>query len=222
MRSPGADVLAVFVKEPRPGAVKSRLAARMGPENAAALYRAIAEEEIRRTAPRGDEYDRLFFFAPAGARPAIEAWLSGEALVAQAEGDLGLRMAAAFREAFESGARRVALVGSDVPWLAREDVLEALESLAEHDLVLGPATDGGYYLVALKRGDPGLFRGVPWGTQGVLAATLERAGALGRSVRALRTLGDVDTPEDVAADWGRLAPLLPPAVRAAVASALDL
>src|SRR5438034_8960344 len=102
----GADVLAVFVKEPRPGAVKSRLAARRGPGPAAEVYRAIAEEAIRRTVPARDEYERVFFHAPAHARAAMEAWLPGQALRAQAEGDLGERMAAAFQDAFARRARR--------------------------------------------------------------------------------------------------------------------
>ncbi|HUG53726.1 MAG TPA: TIGR04282 family arsenosugar biosynthesis glycosyltransferase [Vicinamibacteria bacterium] len=212
--------LIVFVKEPRPGAVKSRLAARIGAEAAAALYRAIADEEIRCTAPRGDEYERLFFFDPPAARAAMAAWLPGESLFPQPPGDLGQRMSAAFAEAFRLGARRVAIIGTDVPWAAREDVLDALEGLDEHDLVIGPATDGGYYLLALKRLEPGLFLDVPWSTPGVLAATLDRAAALSLGVRTLRTLGDLDTAEDVAADWRRLAPLLPAALRAELAALL--
>src|SRR4051812_23773037 len=109
------DVLLVFVKEPRPGAVKSRLAAAVGPERAAGGYRAIAEEEIRRTAPRGDEYDRVLVFAPPAARAGIAQWLPGETLLEQAEGSLGERMASAFADAFAGGARRAVLIGTDVP-----------------------------------------------------------------------------------------------------------
>jgi hypothetical protein len=214
----GSDVLVVFVKEPRPGRVKSRLAARIGPAHAAAVYRAIADEEIRRTAPRGEEYERLFFFTPPGSRPQVEEWLPGQILLPQAEGDLGERMSAALAEAFRGGARRAALIGTDAPAISREDVLDALESLDDHDVVIGPATDGGYYLLAVKRPDPEIFRGVPWGTPQVLTATLDRAARLGRSVRVLRTLGDVDTVEDLAADWARIAPMLPERVRRAVAS----
>jgi rSAM/selenodomain-associated transferase 1 len=215
-----SDALVVFVKDPRPGTVKSRLAARIGPDNAAAVYRAIADEEIRRTAPRGDEYERLFFYTPPGSRPRIEQWLPGEVLVPQAEGDLGERMAAALAEAFRRGARRAAIIGTDVPSASREDVVEAFESLDDHDVVIGPATDGGCYLFALKRPDPDLFRGVPWSTPQVLVATLDRAARVGRSVRVLRTLGDVDTIEDLAAEWSRIAALLPERVRQDVALVL--
>ena len=147
----GADVLAVFVKEPRPGTVKSRLAVAIGPEAAAGVYRAIAEEVMRRTAPRRDEYDRVVVFDPPSAGAAIGEWLGlpAGALLPQSTGDIGARMERAFEDLFQRGARRVALVGTDVPALAFEDVLGALESLDEHDVVLGPATDGGYYLIAL-------------------------------------------------------------------------
>jgi rSAM/selenodomain-associated transferase 1 len=216
--APGTDILLVFVKEPRAGGVKSRLAARIGKERAARVYKAIAEEEIRRTAPRDDEFERLFLFSPPQSRARMEEWLPGETLVPQVEGDLGQRMARAFDEAFRRGARRVAVIGTDVPSLSREDVLDALCSLDDQDLVIGPASDGGYYLLAMKRPDPGLFQGVPWSTPQVLTATLDRAGRLGRSVRVLRTLGDVDTVEDLAADWGRIAPILPEPLRQEVAA----
>ncbi|HEY8149887.1 MAG TPA: TIGR04282 family arsenosugar biosynthesis glycosyltransferase [Vicinamibacteria bacterium] len=203
-----ADLLLVFLKEPRPGAVKSRLAARIGAEAAAAVYRAIADEAIRRTAPRGDEYERFFLFDPPASRPQIQAWLSAQTLVAQVGGDLGERMARAFADAFASGARRAAVIGTDVPAIAREDVLDALESLDDHDVALGPATDGGYYLIALKGPEPELFRGIRWSSPDVLTGTLERAARRGLSVRVLRTLGDVDTIEDLAAEWETIRSLL--------------
>jgi len=206
----GADVLAVFVKEPRPGTVKSRLAAAIGPEAAAGVYRAIAGEVMRRTAPRRDEYDRVVVFDPSSAGAAIGEWLGvpDDTLLPQSTGDIGARMERAFEDLFQRGARRVALVGTDVPALTFEDVLVALESLDEHDVVLGPATDGGYYLIALKRPEPELFRGIAWSSGEVLAATLDRAARRGLSVRMLRAIGDVDTVEDLVAEWERIRPLL--------------
>jgi rSAM/selenodomain-associated transferase 1 len=206
----GADVLAVFVKEPRPGTVKSRLAAAIGLEAAAGVYRAIAEEVMRRTAPRRDEYDRVVVFDPPSAGAAIGEWLGvpDGALLPQSTGDIGARMERAFEDLFQRGARRVALVGTDVPALTFEDVLVALESLVEHDVVLGPATDGGYYLIALKRPEPELFRGIAWSGPDVLTDTLDRAAERDLSVRMLCTIGDVDTVEDLAAEWQRVRPLL--------------
>lgn len=202
------DLLLVFVKEPSPGQVKTRLAHAIGAKAAAELYRLLTEEVLRRTAPTGSEYRRLLFFAPPQAGPAMAAWLPGETLVEQVEGDIGARMAGAFEEAFRRGAQRALLIGTDVPGLSRELLIEGFASLEEHDLVLGPAQDGGYYLLGLDRPQPAVFRGIAWSTPSVLATTVERAGALGLSVTLLETLGDVDTVADLQRERGRLAPLL--------------
>ncbi|HSB61602.1 MAG TPA: TIGR04282 family arsenosugar biosynthesis glycosyltransferase, partial [Vicinamibacteria bacterium] len=219
-RLPRLNVLLVFVKEPRPGAAKTRLVPVLGAERAAELYRLLAEEEIRRTAPARGEYERLFFFAPPEAR--LADWLSGETLLPQQGADLGARMAGAFDEAFRRGATRAAIVGTDVPFVSRDLVLEAFRALDDHDLVLGPAKDGGYYLLALGRPRPALFSDIAWSTASVLASTVDRAGGLGLSVRLLEPLRDIDTLEDVRAERVRLGPLLArsPGLAAAVAEAL--
>jgi hypothetical protein len=202
-----SDALIVFVKEPRPGAVKTRLARSIGDHAAAAAYRALAEAEIRATAPPratsgGPAYERLFFFAPAEAEAAVADWLRGvladEPLVCrpQSGADLGARMAGAFDECFARGARRVAIVGTDVPACSSRHVLAALGALDDHDVALGPTHDGGYYLLALERPRPELFRDISWSTPAVLAATRARAAALGLRVELLETLRDVDTLED--------------------------
>jgi len=201
-------VLIVFVKEPRPGAAKTRLVPALGADGAAELYRALAEEEIRQTAPRPGEYTRLFFFAPPGARTAMQVWLPGESLLPQEGDDLGARMAGAFAETFRRGARRAAVIGTDVPWLHRGLVVEALAALEGHDLVLGPTADGGYYLLALDRPRPALFQGIAWSTPSVFASTVERAAGLGLRVRVLPELPDIDTLEDVRRHWAKLRPLL--------------
>jgi rSAM/selenodomain-associated transferase 1 len=214
----GADVLAIFVKEPRPGLVKSRLAAAIGPEAAASVYRVLAEEVVRRSAPRRGEFDRVLVFDPPSAGAAVGDWLGFEAalLLPQSSGDIGMRMQRALADIFARGARRVALVGTDVPALGREDVRGALDSLDEHDVVLGPATDGGYYLIALKQPQPELFDGIGWSGPDVLAATLDRASRRDLGVRVLRTIGDVDTIEDLTAEWPRIRARIDEATRAAI------
>ena len=201
------DRLLVFVKASRPGAVKTRLATALGDEGAALLYRAIAGEEIRRTIPRAGEYDRTFMFTPPDARAEIESWLPGERLEPQHGADLGARMSGAFVSAFAAGASRVAIIGSDVPACGREHVAEALRALDDHDVVLGPTHDGGYYLIALDRPRPALFQSIPWSTPSVLPATAERAGVLGLNVLMLDPLRDIDTLADLKAEWGRVRPL---------------
>jgi hypothetical protein len=191
------NALVVFVKHPSPGAVKTRLAAAVGPEAAARLYRRIAERVLEATTPREGEYERLVFFDPPEALAEMRAWLPGVRLLAQAAGDLGARMADAFARAFLRGAERVVLVGTDAPAVARERVMEALSALDAADVVIGPAEDGGYYLLALREPRPGLFAGVAWSTRSVRAQTLARAAAASLSVRELAPLRDVDTLEDL-------------------------
>jgi hypothetical protein len=201
--------LIVFVKEPRPGAVKTRLAADVGPAAAAELYQALVEGVLEATTPVPGEYERLVFFDPPEARRGLREWLPGVSLRAQSAGGLGERMADAFARAFGRGATRVAIAGSDVPGMTRGTVLRALEELGESDVVLGPAADGGYYLIALREPHPELVRGIDWSTHAVLRQTLERAAAAGLVVRQLETLRDVDTLADLRAEWpvleGRLA-----------------
>jgi rSAM/selenodomain-associated transferase 1 len=202
------SALIVFVKEPRAGRVKTRLARDLGPELAARVYRALAEAEIAATRPEGAEYERLFFHDPPADVGALEAWLPGERLLPQAGADLGQRMRAAFEQCFASGATRVAIVGTDVPWAGRAHVLASLAALEAHDAAVGPTPDGGYYLLALRAPQPGLFEGVPWSTPQVLPATRARARELGLALAELEPLPDVDTLDDLRREWQRLRPLL--------------
>jgi hypothetical protein len=108
-----------------------------------------------------------------------------------------MRMARAFEKAFRSGMERVILVGTDIPGLDENLIHNALEALQKDDLVLGPANDGGYYLIGLRRPLGQLFQDIPWGTGEVLAKTLQAAGQLKIRFSLLRALDDVDRPEDM-------------------------
>lgn len=198
--------LIVFLKHPEAGAVKTRLIPLLGAEVAAGLYRALCEEVLLATVPRPGEYERLAFFSPPEAAEAVRMWLPGVRLLPQSGGDLGARMSAAFARAFERGARRVVIVGTDSPAVSRGTVAEALDALDEADVVVGPAEDGGYYLLALRQPRPELFEGLAWSTPTVLEETLARAGEL--RVRQLAGLRDIDTPGDLRAEWPRVRPLL--------------
>lgn len=216
------DRLLVFLKRPRPGEVKTRLAPGLGSAGAAELYRALAEHGIRATEPLGVEYERLLYFSPPEAEAELAGWLPGQVWRPQQGADLGERMATAFAQAFGMGARRVAIVGSDSPWVSRALVLEALGALDDHDLAIVPALDGGYCLLALSRPRPQLLWGVPWSTECVLALTLERAASLGLAVRLFDPQPDIDTLESLRACWPRLRPLLAsrPALIATIEAAL--
>lgn len=189
--------LLVFVKEPRPGQVKTRLARSVGADEAAALYRAMGRRVVDTL--RQGPFATEVHFAPAHAGEPVKTWLGhpGLAFVPQGEGDLGQRLEAAIRSAFRNGASAVAAVGTDTPDLTRERVVDAFERLRDADAVLGPATDGGYYLIALSAPHRDLFHEIPWSTHEVLDATLERARQQGLTVALLPELPDVDRPEDL-------------------------
>jgi len=198
----------VFVKAPRPGATKTRLVPVLGAEGAAALSRAMAEAALAATTPGPGEYERLVFFDPPDAAGELRSWLPGLRLIPQAGADLGERMQNALAHALGRGADRAAVIGTDTPRVDRERVNEALTALDTADLVLGPAEDGGYYLLALSRTWPELFTGVSWSTPEVRTETLERAAALGLRVHQLPFLRDVDTADDLRAEWPGLRPRL--------------
>jgi uncharacterized protein len=211
-----SDLLIVFVKSPRPGLVKTRLAAAVGAVHAAALYRAMAERVLRETA----SHRRVVFFDPPDSGADIGTWLPTETCRPQSTGDLGARMASAFQWAFDGGADRVVLIGTDVPALSGDDVSGAFDALTRHDLVLGPAFDGGYYLIGLRQPAPALFDGITWSTPAVLGQTLELAESLGLTTTPLAARGDVDTVDDLRREWTQMKEWLPSDLVEAVAVAL--
>lgn len=205
------NALRVFLKTPRLGEVKTRLAAALGEHAALRIYRAMAEAAIAATAPRAsDRYEQVLCFAPPDGREEITAWFPDRKLAEQRGADLGERMADALQAAFGDGAPRVAVIGTDVPGLGRSHVLEAYERLDSADLVLGPTLDGGYYLIGLKQPQPRLFAAMPWSTPEVLPRTLARAVQLGLRVHQLEELRDMDTIDDLRACADRLGPLFDP------------
>jgi uncharacterized protein len=189
--------LIVFLKVPRPGQVKTRLAATLGEAEACAAYRRLVVTLLRQLAALENVE---LCFAPNDAGSEIVGWAQPTwRLTAQGSGDLGSRLNQAFRRAFDEGTQRVVVIGSDCPEVSVSDIQEAWTALSSHDVVLGPATDGGYWLIGLRTHCPELFADVPWSTNGVLRVTLERSRAAGLRTHLLRELTDVDTE----ADWRR-------------------
>jgi rSAM/selenodomain-associated transferase 1 len=193
----------VFVRAPEAGRVKTRLAGAIGDGAALRIYRRLAEHTLREAAALADEGVRLrVHYTPADAGDAVRAWLgAGPAYLAQADGDLGVRMEDAFARAFEEGAEQVVIVGSDLPELSASLLRRAFGVLDAHPAVVGPARDGGYYLLGLTRSVAGIFHGIAWSTPHVLAATLERFGAAGIHPPLLEELADVDEVEDLPPGW---------------------
>jgi len=133
-----------------------------------------------------------------GTTAQMEAWIGSRfQLVPQAGGDLGDRLIAAFKQGFTSGLSKIIIIGSDCPSLEKEKISEAIALLDTHDAVIGPATDGGYYLIGLNQQRPFLFENIPWSTQQVLEKTKAIATHHRLSVALLDTLSDIDMPEDL-------------------------
>ncbi|HVY70142.1 MAG TPA: TIGR04282 family arsenosugar biosynthesis glycosyltransferase [Verrucomicrobiae bacterium] len=182
--------LVVFVKAPRTGKVKTRLAATIGDQAACNAYRVLALASLRQLQAFTNGELR---FSPDEARGEIEPWRpAGWLARPQGDGDLGGRLARAFDEHFASGAARVVIVGTDCPYLTPADIHSAWLALETHDLVLGPARDGGYWLIGLKQSHTLLLRDISWSTADVLNQTLQQAAKLNLRAQLLRELEDVD------------------------------
>jgi rSAM/selenodomain-associated transferase 1 len=195
------DVLVVFARDPVPGRVKTRLARAVGDDAASALYGAFLTDLQRRFASA--RFAVRWAVAPPVAGFATRFAIDPAQVFAQQGDDLGARMHNVLAAMRDAGYARCAIVGSDMPQLATATVEEAFARLDAADLVLGPAEDGGYYLVA-TRTPLDVFDGIAWSTPDVLAATLARAAALGLRTTLLAPGFDVD----VAADLARLEALL--------------
>jgi rSAM/selenodomain-associated transferase 1 len=193
------NCLLIFARYPEPGKVKTRLMPAVGAEGAAQIYREMAEHTLtqaRAVAQLNGIALQLWF--TGGNRDALKQWLGTDiAYYPQPEGDLGDRLIFALQAAFAAGHRAVIAIGTDCPSLDSAVLLQAFEVLTNHDLVLGPATDGGYYLIGLQRPIPALFQNIPWSTAAVLQQTEAVADALGLTRYHLPSLTDVDHPEDL-------------------------
>lgn len=197
----------MFARRPEAGRVKTRLIPALGAAGAARLHRRMLmrtlgwARELAEATPLSLE---LRMDDRSSAPDGIESGPAG--VREQGPGDLGDRMARAFEESLtgaDKAAHRVAIIGTDCPGLSGEVVTRAFAELERHDVVLGPAADGGYYLIALREPAPELFSGVAWGTDRVYEQTIRRVREAGLSVASLEVLEDVDHPEDLAV-WERV------------------
>lgn len=192
--------LVIFAKAPRPGAVKTRLARDVGHQRAAEIYRRMGAEIV--SAVRDGPYDTIVCFDPPDAEAEMRTWLDDAEADSvlrfrpQAEGDLGTRLIEAVRDAFHQ-ADHVCVIGTDAPAVDANVVASGFRALETANCVIGPATDGGYYLIGLTRSHPQVFERIDWSTPKVLAQTLDRAAALGLSVETLSPLSDVDVFHDL-------------------------
>ncbi len=199
--------LALFAKQPIAGKVKTRLAATWGADRAARLYECFLRDQFERFATEGDR--RLVAYAPDTS--AAHDWFAESAgdwqLWPQPETDLGGRMAACFEQWCSAPYDQLVLIGSDSPNLPAGSFDQAFTLLESHDVVLGPSSDGGYWLVGLRGTAPqarAIFDNVDWSTAEVFHQTVERIRSLNLAFGLLPLWFDVDTESEVATLRGLL------------------
>ncbi len=198
----GPEQLLIFAREPVQGRVKTRLAADIGPVAALAVYRDLLRLTAAAVTAAQVPATVWLAEAPVPAAAATQPrpeWPGLPWQVQPAAEELGGRMVHAFTQAFAAGAARVVVIGTDCPGLRPDLLRRAFDHLATNDLVLGPAEDGGYYLLGLRELQPELFANKNWSTASVLADTLADAARLGLRVAQLPTLSDVDSAQDLVA-----------------------
>ncbi len=187
------QALIIFVRNPELGKVKTRLAATMGDEKALQIYSLLLQHTCAIT--RNHNADKYVFYTSTPV--ANDLWeQAGFFRLLQLEGGLGEKMKHAFETVFARRYEQVLIIGSDCINLTTEIIDRAFESLTTHDAVIGPANDGGYYLLGTKAVYPELFKNKEWSSAEVCRATLTDFEKLGLSFNVLPELIDIDTEED--------------------------
>ena len=196
------SLLMLFVRNPELGKVKTRLAASVGPEEALAIYMHLLQhtKQVTENLPM----DKVVYYSNEVDQQDL--WPNDKyKKQVQPSGNLGEKMEAAFRDAFAQGYTSVVIIGSDCHQLTPAIIEKAFEELKTHEVVIGPALDGGYYLLGMKRLHPELFQNKRWSTEHVFPDTLFDIERLHLSHKVLPELSDIDYIEDLDEDfWVRV------------------
>ncbi len=184
----------LMLKAPIPGQVKTRLAASIGAEHAARIYRRLVEHQLANIPHRWQIH---VCFSPVDALSEMREWLGPKLQYSpQAKGDLGERLVHAVDSVFRSGCKRLIVIGGDCPYLDESTLAQAAKELAKADAVLIPALDGGYCLIGVKAPHPEIFRDIDWSTGVVCAQTEAKIAQAGLTLIILNPpLEDVDDVE---------------------------
>lgn len=185
------NLLIVFIKNPIPGKVKTRLAEKIGADAALEVYHKLIN--ITKSAVEDTDADVRIYYSSEFEE---NIW-TGVPIYIQNGIDLGERMKNAMDSGFQDGYERICLIGSDLPTITSEIIQSGFNSLNFMDVVLGPAEDGGYYLIGLKKMIPEIFMDKPWSHGDLLEKTLEDLTRQKESYFLLKTLNDIDTYEDL-------------------------
>lgn len=193
--------LIIFVKYPDPGNVKTRLAAEIGNSDAARVYRYIAEVVIGKCT-ESNNYSSSVYYYPPHFTDKIKNWLRNYQLeyLPQSGHDLGARMLNALEISFATGYGKTIIIGSDCIEISKEIIEQAFGYLDEFDVVIGPSTDGGYYLLGTKKPIEIIFNKIEWSTENVLDVTIEGLKTSKIDYILLEYLNDIDTLNDLEKD----------------------
>lgn len=192
MQKKAKNALIIFIKNPELGKVKTRLAKTVGDEKALAIYMALMEH-TRKIAEALPVERHLFYSQEINERDDWRVDKFQKAL--QIEADLGAKMATAFHTVFKTN-EKVVIIGSDCASLTPEIVQTAFSKLEDYPFVIGPAMDGGYYLLGMNQFTPTVFHDIAWSTEIVLSTTIDRIEKLNKSYYLLPELSDIDYEED--------------------------
>lgn len=191
------NTLIIFLKYPEPGKVKTRLAKDLGEARAAKVYSKMVETILRNV--KSDTYSIAIYYDPPDQEEKIKNWIgkTGSRFHPQDQTALGNRISSAFENEFRAGSGKVVIIGSDCIGVNNETINTVFGLLDDNDVVIGPAEDGGYYLLGLNRHHPYIFENINWSTIHVLDQTLRKVRNNGLKSKLLNTLSDIDTIDDL-------------------------
>lgn len=190
--------LIIFVKNPEKGKVKTRLAQTIGDDQALAIYQRLLQHTRDITHPLS--YDCFVFYSQfIDQKDEWDNAIYQKRL--QVQGDLGIKMKTAFQQLFQEGYQRLVIIGSDCLLLTPNHIQQAFQQLHHYDVVLGPAKDGGYYLLGMKTLQTVVFDNQKWSTSGLLHNTIVGLKGAKKTYALLETLSDIDYYEDLPEDW---------------------
>lgn len=187
------NALIIFTKNPVYGKVKTRLAATIGDDNALQIYKQLIQRTYSITYQL-TVYKIVFY---SDKIEVNDIWKHGYSRLLQYGNNLGKRMMNALNYMFQNKYSKAVIIGTDCAELSKEIIEEAFQKLDEYDVVIGPATDGGYYLLGLKKMPKELFKNIQWSTNSVLQTTIERCNTNNLSYFLLKELHDVDEEKDL-------------------------
>ena len=199
------ECVLLFVKYPHEGKVKTRMVPFLTKKQASGLHRAMAGQTARMLERSGIDFFVCFY--PANSKSGFVRWLGSRLKYMPQRGrGLGAKMRNAFRDVFSAGYERVIIIGSDIPGITGKLLLSAFKILAKTGAVIGPAKDGGYYLIGFKKDKfrPEAFDGILWGSASVLADTVKVLGKKFKTIGFAPELRDLDTPQDLLELRGRI------------------